>query len=690
MYYMTHSRFGRQPTIWLTGLLGLFVFATQAWAAPAADPLSEDMFLGEVPVILSATRLAQSPSESPASITVIDRRMIDASGVNEIPDLFRLVPGYQVGHVDGSWSVVTSHGLSDAFARRMQVLVDGRSVYTSAFGGVQWSDLALSIEDIDRIEVIRGPNAATYGANSFAGVINIITRHPNQDQGAFVKLTHGSYDTNNVVARYGAANGPFTFRLTAGYHEDEGFPDLRDDNQTNLLTFRGEYRINARDTLDIQAGANQSRRDDGRPGDELDLAREEESTNNFQYLRWRHIRSASEDFSLLYTHDTYNNTDKYQTALLSELLGVPPAAIPILFGIPDQPLVNDEGFKTERYNIEFQHTLSPRRDLRLVWGAEARLDRMQARGWLGTSDWVEEELYRLFTNAEWRFATDWILNAGLMYEDNSIVGGTWSPRVAVNHHVTPNQTVRASASRALRTPSMFENSADASVHAADGTLIDRLFLATRSLQPEEMTSFELGYIGTFPQANLTVDVKLYREAIRRIVTAAGDDSITDPIASTVPNTFYNDGEANIDGVETQIKWRSSTHSQLILTHAYAFQSGQMLQRVIGGVPTYTETDLSTPELTTSLLAIQEFSPRLEGSLGFYHVSNMEFFGGDETGGFATMDARLAWKLRSNSMRGEVSLVGQNLLNSYFDFDGSAGSTALMDRRFYINLALNFR
>jgi iron complex outermembrane receptor protein len=250
--------------------------------------------------------------------------------------------------------------------------------------------------------------------------------------------------------------------------------------------------------------------------------------------------------------------------------------------------------------------------------------------------------------------------------------------------------VRASASRALRTPSMLENSADASIRAADGTLIDRLYLATRSLRPEEMTSYELGYIGAFPQANLSIDVKLYREAVRRLIAAAGDDSITDPIASTVPNTFYNDGEAITDGIETQIKWRSSMHSQLILTHAYAFQSGQVLQRIIGGVPSYTETDLSTPELTTSLLVIQEFSPRLEGSLGFYHVSNMEFFGGDETGGYAALDARLAWKLRTNDMRGEVSLVGQNLLNSYFDFDSSPSSTALMDRRFYINLVLNFR
>jgi iron complex outermembrane receptor protein len=670
-------------------VLGLLLFAGRTPAAPVADTLSEDLFLGEVPVILSATRLAQAPSELPASVTVIDRRMIEASGAIDIPDLFRLVPGLQVGHVSGSWSVVTSHGLADAYARRMQVLVDGRSVYTAAFGGVQWADLALAIEDIDRIEVIRGPNAATHGANSFAGVINIITRHPGQDQGTFLNLTRGSLDTSKAVARYGSTSGPLTYRVTAGYREDDGFPDLHDGKQVSLLTFRGEYRVNARDTLDIQAGASHSRRDDGVKDDLLDVARKETSVNSFQYLRWRHVRSATEDFSLLYTHDDYNNPDKYRTALLSQILGVP-FPNPFFPLTPDQPLAINDGYRTERHNLEFQHTLSPRGDLRLVWGAEARLDRMQARGWLGTPNWVEEELYRLFTNAEWRFAPDWILNAGLMYEQNSITGGDWSPRVAVNHQISPDQTVRASASRAHRTPSILETRADASVRAVDGTLIDRLYLATRSLHPEEMTAYELGYIGTFPRANLTVDLKLYREAVRRIIAAPADNSITDPIASTVPYTFYNDGEANTDGIETRIKWRSSPRTQLILTHAYAFQRGQVLHRVLGGVPSYTETDLSTPVLTTSLLAIQEFSPKLEGSLAFYHVSNMKFFGGDETGGFSTLDARLAWKLRGDSVRGEISLVGQNLLNSYFDFDASSGSSAVMDKRIYLNLGLSFR
>lgn len=171
-------------------ILTLLAAIAPQWVLASADALfSESDFLSELPVVLSATRLRQPISETPAAMTVIDREMIRDSGAWDVADLFRLVPGMYVAYnVDKEivpGHVVSYHGLADPYAKRMQILVDGRSVYTPLFGGPIWSNIPLSLADIERVEVVRGPSAASFGANSFLGVINIVTRDPAETQGAW-------------------------------------------------------------------------------------------------------------------------------------------------------------------------------------------------------------------------------------------------------------------------------------------------------------------------------------------------------------------------------------------------------------------------------------------------------------------------------------------------------------------------
>jgi hypothetical protein len=120
--------------------------AAQDEATSAAD------FFEEQPLILTVSRISKPLLESPASVTVIDRQMIEAAGVRELADLFRLVPGLVVGYHSGHAPVVTYHGLGQECGRRMQVLIDGRSVFIPSFGGVPWSNLPLLIEDIQRVD----------------------------------------------------------------------------------------------------------------------------------------------------------------------------------------------------------------------------------------------------------------------------------------------------------------------------------------------------------------------------------------------------------------------------------------------------------------------------------------------------------------------------------------------------------
>jgi iron complex outermembrane receptor protein len=646
--------------------------------APLADAetiaaLSEDLFLAKMPVVLSATRLRQPLSESPAAITVIDRQMIEASGALTIPDLLRLVPGFQVGHVYGHRSTVTYHGLSDSFARRMQVLVDGRSVYTPAFGGVPWTDIPLAIEDIDRIEVIRGPNGVTYGANSFSAVINIITRLPTQDAGTYVSHARDrDLDMRRTVARYAGGDDAFRYRLTAGRYEDSGSssPRFPDDQRSTFFTFRGDYRTGMRDSYDIQIGHLGGPRDGGDVNDPLDIPHEQRVVANYQQFRFRRIVDTENELSVQFYRQYHR---------LSETYPVTVVVSPFSFAA-----TINEDLKTERYDLELQHTFRASPGVRVVWGGETRLDRLTAPGYFATPETIDSRLYRLFGNVEWRPAPDWIANLGLMYEDNSFTSGDVSPRVALNHHLDPDHTLRAAYSRAWRTPSFAEERSDWRPCTDNGLICNQVFKATTDLAPERIDAYELGYLGAFSDRTLAVDIKLFQERIRDVIAAYSEQG--NPADHFY--TFANDGHADIRGWETQLEWRPRDGTRLYLAHAYARQRGRMLYR---SPPTeYLETYKSTPVHTTSALAIQRLPSGFEVSAAWYRMTNMLWLdqGGsdDETGKRTNLDLRLAYHLRKGGVRGTAEIVGQNVHGSYYDYQDDT----LVDRRYYVRLSLELR
>ncbi len=199
----------------------------------------------DLPVVLSATRLRQSIVDAPAAISVIDRQMIDQSGVRELPELLRLVPGMVVGYDNGWNAFVSYHGTSADMARRMQVLVDGRSVYQPTLAEVNWVGLPLELSDIDRIEVVRGPNAAAYGANSVLGVVNIITRHP-ADLPTVRAYTHmGADGIQDHYASGSGSKGPYSWSVSVNNRHDDGFTtffnreNLKDSAGKNVLDSLG-------------------------------------------------------------------------------------------------------------------------------------------------------------------------------------------------------------------------------------------------------------------------------------------------------------------------------------------------------------------------------------------------------------------------------------------------------------------
>ncbi|UJJ31342.1 TonB-dependent receptor plug domain-containing protein [Halopseudomonas maritima] len=232
-----------------------------------AQSLGDDPLLGELklPTVLSATRLKQSPAEVPGSMTVLDRQLIRASGARDVPELMRLVPGMMVGYRSGNQMNVNLHGTNISEARRMQVLVDGRSVYRPGFATVEWSAIPLAIEDIERIEVFRGPNTAAYGANALMGVINIISRHPRDYAGTTLKYTQGDRGVSDWYGNQHFRLAQSDWRLSLSGVADDGFDllepgvEYRDSRQLERFNLSGAFNITHQQTLELQLAASHSK-----------------------------------------------------------------------------------------------------------------------------------------------------------------------------------------------------------------------------------------------------------------------------------------------------------------------------------------------------------------------------------------------------------------------------------------------
>jgi len=656
-------------------LLALVLMALPQFSVAADEqPVfpTEDDFLAEIPVVLSVTRLAQPRSDAPASITVIDRDMIAASGIKEIPMLLRLVPGFQAGHDSASslaprQTPVSYMGYSDAFSRKMQVLIDGRSVYDPMFGGVRWSELGLALEDIERIEVIRGPNAASYGSNSFLGVINIITRDPTLESGTTLLEGGASDGDRQATVRHSHSGGKFSYRLTASRNEDQGFVGLHDKNDTSALAWRSESRLTDRDSLTFNMGVTQGMRQmgDGTASTEINPYHDAFINNNYQQLKWNRRESADREFTLQIYHN-YAQLDNSYTSYPGGTLATR----------------NNSDTRTHRWDLEFQRTLRTSDTSRLVWGGEIRRDEAWGPAWYTSNDWKQLQLYRVFANSEWSPSPKWTSNAGLMIESSSASGVAYSPRLALNYHVNTNNTVRGSISRAYRNPSIFEQYAFTTLKVGDlGTPPGTTYLyfyGNGMVRPEVIDAVEFAYIHENPARNLFFDAKTFFMRIGDVLSYPGGGPA---VGSLTPvYTYANGGVSSIYGVEFQLKSRLGKKTTASVSYAYAWHDGWYISNLTG--PITGDSDGSTPNHTFSFLLDHKFSPRWRAGLFYYYVSELGWFGGTSSD-YHVANLRLAHRFRPGSRSPELELIGQNLAGKYFDFRDYAVS----DRRYYLGLKI---
>jgi iron complex outermembrane receptor protein len=213
-------------------LLTAFSGVAQAQLVP-----TEGAFFDDLPVVLTVSRLAQPLSDTPGAVTVLDRDAIRRSGARTLADLLRLVPGYVVSGYNGANPAAFYHAPLDEFGGRNLVQVDGRSLYTATFlGGTHRGMLTVQLDDIERIEVLRGSNSAAYGANALFGVINVVTRHSADTLGGFARVDAGEADIRDVAVRVGWGASDFTQRLTVAQRSDSGYKFVNDDSRPPICS----------------------------------------------------------------------------------------------------------------------------------------------------------------------------------------------------------------------------------------------------------------------------------------------------------------------------------------------------------------------------------------------------------------------------------------------------------------------
>ncbi len=626
-----------------------------------AEPLDEfdvDDFFADIPMVLTVSRLEQPTSESPSAVTVIDREMIKASGARSIADIFRLVPGFIVGNLTGNKPAVTYHGLGSTYNRQLQVLIDGRSVYIPSFGGVPWTSLPLILEDIERIEVTRGPNAASYGANSFLAVINITTREAAQETGVNLSLTH-SDNQQSINDGYISISKQFTdydIRFSAKTISDDGFKAFNnepnhDAKDVTKFNIKSNFLIQQNSQWSIQVGKNNASLAQG-DGDVTDIMRHPKTINQYQSLRYEESNNnSSSSITLFHTEHTLKDS----------------------FDI----LIGTVGFdrSSERSEIEYTKTIDHSKKLRTVFGGSYRKDTVDSFFLLGPNQKQSIHVSRLFTHAEYKFDYNKILNIGGMLEDSDIVNSKFSPRIAYVQKLTPEHTIRIAHSKAFRNPILFEQKGWSAFKLNGTDLLLQQVKPNPEIQPEEINSFEIGLYSQI-HPTLKADIKLYQYELKNLITYFKTTELNiqgDPLLQFK----NNDSSTRVKGMELSLTYKPD--------YTFFITSGFNTININSDIP---DVEHSFPEQTFFILSQFDINKHHSVSASYYYIKNTGWFeySSNELGNTNKLDMRYAYHFTvNNNTPFTLEIIGQNLLNDYPDFL----ENNIQEKSFFIKLSNNF-
>lgn len=691
--------------------------ALSAMVIAGTAQADEDIFFSDLPIVASVSRLPQKLSEAPAAVTVIDRELIRASGARNLADLLRLVPGFQVTSPNQDAAIVAYHGMgNEEYTPRVQVLIDGRSQYSPLFkSGVNWNLLPVVLENIERIEVIRGSNTVAYGSNAFLGVVNIITQDSSQTRGWMVSANHGSASVRDETLRWGGKVGAADVRFTYRQQGDGGFrkiaagdpvqwSDPHDSRHATVVDLRADIPLSDRDELQISLSQAADISQYGRVGNLSDPFRDLSQSSTSFGTEWRRIIAADEEFKLRFSH-----TEDWASGLFQERVsftGTSGSSITPYY-YPNNP-----GGRSVVSELEMQHILSPWQKTRLLWGLAGKTSAVSSQYQYASTDWKQRSSYRAFGNLEWRPATEWLFNAGSSLEHDSLSGLIFDPRVSVSYHLTPDHTLRFIASQAHRTPSLYEALGDIQKTPAGSTTpIDRIFLAVPGLKPERIDTLELGYLGELKSARASIDVRVFHERVPNRIqivplplsAATPDDKESNYLRNlAINNSIYPFGRADgalnleqvvIKGYEYQLRWQPLDGTRLLYNNALVvIDAGLTDESVVaddalgGNVAKISrQTRESAPTRAQSAMLIQQLPYNVQSSVMYYKSDAISWKRNSYSRAYERVDWRLAKPFKVGTSRAEIAYTAQ-LANHPQD---GRNTTRVANEVHWVSLRLEF-
>jgi len=645
------------------------LFAAGCASVQGAGSLSEHDFLGEMPIVLSVSRLAQRLDEAPGAVTILDRQFIRMSGARDVADLLRLVPGFQTTtSYETDAPMVSYHGRSDDFSNRLQVLVDGRAVYSGyLFGSTGIGLQTLGLDDIERIEVMRGSNSAAYGARAFLGVVNIISRDVLDTGGMRSSVTAGGNAIADASASIGWGDPQAMYRISVDRRADAGLAGAFGSSRTSRVNFSSRWGTSSGAAIDLRAGAVNI--DAGRgstdPGEYGNVARTRYMGSRYVQLNGSYSLDQDSDLAVSLSHTEMTNRDSF-TYRNPDPDFAPYYGISIIF--------SGEEF-IDVVGVQYTKRLSA--DLRTVAGVEYQSERVVSPSGFDKRGRVATRFTRLFGNAEWRWTPSLIVNAGFMADHNDISGDSISPRLMLNWRAADNHVVRAGVSTAFRTPSAYEKYALVRYYDPRGENPTPPYVqASGNVGAEKINAQELGYNASWPVANLAGDLRVFRERVSDGIWCNPD----------IPTDCVNEDTYTSAGAEYQVAWKPTSSTLVFFNQTWTRVSG--LPYTLGtrlGKHRFRTTH-GAPEYASALSVMHTFGSGLNLSVMYNMFQNSALMSNEDTGNLHSMsrwDLRLAQPLRLGRQKAEVALTVQNLGDPYKD--GAVGY--LFERRAMVTLRL---
>ncbi len=481
-------------------------------AGPGGSLKTEEVF---EETVVTASRAAQSPLDAPSSTSIITEQDIRLSGITKIPELLRRLAGVDIMETTGSQTEVSMRGFNQRLSNKVLVLLDGRSVYTDLLGATIWANLPVTVEEIERIEVVRGPGSALYGADAFNGVVNIITKPPGEG-GSGVNVGYGNENAAHGTVWSNGRKGELAYRMSAGYDYAPRWSREVPPGAVNVHLFTADQDVSGRGVRmdgevtrhfgkDITAGVfgayNSGQieilgsgpiNDDIIIGETLQLA---------AYVKAKHFEVRS-----FWTRST--GTSGLNSATIGQSL------------LPSDYSTNVVDVEAQ-YIANFETGAGIDHDLHL--GVEYRLKQVQ---WTYL---VQDELENhvgLFLHDEVKLGHQFAVVGDYRADYVPYLARiVQSPRGSVLFHPSPKSTVRGIVATAFRTPAFIESYIGLPVQlpATGAELANQTHPAL--LQPEQIFTTELGYLNS-ESDYFTLDSAIFRNHANNLIEVRPTSPIT--------------------------------------------------------------------------------------------------------------------------------------------------------------------